>query len=90
MSDCRNAEGRWPPVGIMKRAVMVDDTGKELAKAPGTALLGHPLNVLPWLAEDLAKRGKRLQAGDIVEVLVEDSDEHDLYGVPAARLAHAA
>lgn len=28
MSDCRNAEGRWPPVEIMKRAVMVDDTGK--------------------------------------------------------------
>lgn len=47
---------------------MADDTGKELAKAPGTALLGHPLNVLPWLAEDLAKRGKKLQAGDIVSL----------------------
>ena len=47
---------------------MTDDTGKELAKAPGTALLGHPLNVLPWLAQDLAKRGKRLQAGDIVSL----------------------
>ena len=47
---------------------MTDDTGKELARAPGTALLGHPLNVLPWLAEDLAKRGKRLQAGDIVSL----------------------
>jgi 2-keto-4-pentenoate hydratase len=47
---------------------MTDDTGKELAKAPGTVLLGHPLNVLPWLAEDLAKRGKKLQAGDIVSL----------------------
>ena len=47
---------------------MTDDTGKELARAPGTALLGHPLNVLPWLAEDLAKRGKKLQAGDIVSL----------------------
>lgn len=47
---------------------MVDDTGKELAKAPGTALLGHPLNVLPWLAEDLAKRGEKLQAGDVVSL----------------------
>jgi hypothetical protein len=28
MSDCRNSQGRWPPVEIMKRAVMVDDTGK--------------------------------------------------------------
>ena len=47
---------------------MADDTGKELAKAPGTALLGHPLNVLPWLAQDLAKHGKKLQAGDIVSL----------------------
>ncbi len=47
---------------------MTDDTGKELARAPGTALLGHPLNVLPWLAEDLAKRGKRLQAGDMISL----------------------
>jgi 2-keto-4-pentenoate hydratase len=45
-----------------------DDTGKELSRAPGTVLLGHPLNVLPWLAEDLAKRGRRLQAGDIVSL----------------------
>ena len=47
---------------------MTDDTGKELARAPGTALLGHPLNVMPWLAQDLAKRGKKLQAGDIVSL----------------------
>ena len=47
---------------------MVDDAGKELARAPGTALLGHPLNVLPWLAEDLAKRGKKLRAGDVVSL----------------------
>ncbi len=47
---------------------VTDDTGKELAKAPGTALLGHPLDVLPWLAADLAKRGKKLQAGDIVSL----------------------
>jgi 2-keto-4-pentenoate hydratase len=48
--------------------VMLDDTGKELARAPGTALLGHPLNVLPWLAEDLAKRGRKLQPGDLVSL----------------------
>jgi len=47
---------------------VTDNTGKELARAPGTALLGHPLDVLPWLAEDLAKRGKKLQAGDIVSL----------------------
>lgn len=47
---------------------ITDDTGKELSRAPGAALLGHPLNVLPWLAEDLAKRGKKLQAGDMVSL----------------------
>lgn len=28
MSDRRNPEGRWPPLEILSRAVMVDDTGK--------------------------------------------------------------
>jgi len=41
---------------------------RELARAPGTALLGHPLDVLPWLVEDLAKRGLRLRAGDYVSL----------------------
>ena len=41
---------------------------RELARAPGTALLGHPLNVLPWLAQDLASRGQRLRVGDIVSL----------------------
>jgi len=27
MSDCRNPEGRWPPLEIMRRAKEVDDTG---------------------------------------------------------------
>ncbi len=56
--------GRLGTMGV----VMLDDTGKELARAPGTALLGHPLDVIPWLAEDLAKRGRRLQAGDLVSL----------------------
>lgn len=41
---------------------------REIARAPGTALLGHPLNVLPWLAQDLASRGTRLRVGDIVSL----------------------
>ena len=27
MSDCRNPEGRWPPLEIMRRVKEVDDTG---------------------------------------------------------------
>jgi 2-keto-4-pentenoate hydratase len=44
-----------------------DDT-KEIAHAQGSALLGHPLNVIPWLVEDLARSGRKLKAGDIVSL----------------------
>ncbi|WP_236033554.1 hypothetical protein [Belnapia mucosa] len=32
------------------------------------ALLGHPLDVIPWLVGDLARNGIRLKAGDIVSL----------------------
>lgn len=41
---------------------------REIARAPGTALLGHPLNVIPWLAEDLARRGQRMQVGQYISL----------------------
>ncbi|MXP64714.1 hypothetical protein E0493_15280 [Roseomonas sp. M0104] len=41
---------------------------KELATAPGTALLGHPLNVIPWLVKDLKARGTALKAGDLISL----------------------
>jgi len=41
---------------------------RELARAPGTALLGHPLNVIPWLAQDLASRGERLRVGEMISL----------------------
>lgn len=48
--------------------VMRDQDGKELAKAPGAAILGHPLNAVVWLAQDLAQSGGRLRAGDILSL----------------------
>ncbi|MCO5097681.1 MAG: hypothetical protein M9884_09455 [Rhodocyclaceae bacterium] len=48
--------------------VMRDQDGKELAKVPGAAILGHPLNAVVWLAEDLAKSGGKLRAGDILSL----------------------
>jgi len=41
---------------------------KELSRAPGTALLGHPLDVIPWLVEDLKRDGRRLRAGEIISL----------------------
>lgn len=41
---------------------------RELAKAPGSALLDHPLNVIPWLVQDLASQGRRLRAGEYISL----------------------
>lgn len=49
-------------------SVVLASDERELVRAPGSALLGHPLNVLPWLAQDLASRGQRLRVGDIVSL----------------------
>ena len=48
--------------------VMRDQDGKELARVPGAAILGHPLNAVVWLADDVAKSGGRLRAGDILSL----------------------
>jgi len=48
--------------------VVFSDNEREVARASGTALLEHPLNVIPWLVEDLVRSGQRLQAGDIVSL----------------------
>jgi 2-keto-4-pentenoate hydratase len=46
------------------RVVVSDQAGRELARGEGSAILGHPLNAVIWLAEDLARSGIRLQPGD--------------------------
>jgi 2-keto-4-pentenoate hydratase len=48
--------------------VLRDQDGKELGKAPGAAILGHPLNAVVWLAQDLAQSGGKLRAGDILSL----------------------
>lgn len=54
---------------LQKMTVITTDThGTELSRAPGSAILGHPLNAVSWLAKDLASRGKALKAGDLVSL----------------------
>jgi 2-keto-4-pentenoate hydratase len=48
--------------------VVLADDARELSRAPGTALLGHPLNALAWLVRDLKEQGRRLHAGDYVSL----------------------
>ncbi len=46
------------------RVVMTDGQGNELANAPGSAIMDHPLNAVLWLIDDVRKSGGRLQVGD--------------------------
>lgn len=48
--------------------VLRDQDGKELGRAPGASILGHPLNAVVWLAQDLAQSGGKLRAGDILSL----------------------
>jgi len=47
---------------------MVDYRGEVRARSPGTAALGHPLNGVAFLIEDLARVGRRLEAGQVLSV----------------------
>lgn len=42
--------------------------GTERSRAPGSALLGHPLNVIPWLVADLRAAGRQLEPGQIISL----------------------
>ena len=48
--------------------VMRDQDGKELAKGAGAGILDQPLNAVIWLAQDLAKSGIKLRAGDLLSL----------------------
>jgi 2-keto-4-pentenoate hydratase len=48
--------------------VTLDETGRELARGPGSAILGHPLNAVMWLADDLRKSRIRLKPGDMLSL----------------------
>ncbi len=41
---------------------------RELSRTPGSILMGHPLNVIPWLVRDLASQDRRLRAGEYVSL----------------------
>jgi 2-keto-4-pentenoate hydratase len=47
--------------------VLIED-GKELARGPGSAVMGHPLNSAMWLAHDLERSGIRVKAGDLLSL----------------------
>lgn len=47
---------------------ILDRSGNELAAGESNALLGHPLNAVLWLRDDLHARGKLLKKGDLLSL----------------------
>lgn len=50
------------------RVVVTDQDRKEIASGTGTAILGHPLNAVLWLTQDLDRSGIRLKPGDVLSL----------------------
>jgi 2-keto-4-pentenoate hydratase len=48
--------------------VLSDDTGKEIARSEGRALMGHPLAVVLWLVKDLREAGEALRPGQLLSL----------------------
>ena len=51
-----------------RMSVSLHQDGREISRAPGAAILGHPLNALAWIARDLAREGRPLREGDMISL----------------------
>ncbi|HJV82414.1 fumarylacetoacetate hydrolase [Noviherbaspirillum sp.] len=47
---------------------MLDGEGHELDHGKGSDVMEHPLNAVIWLAQDIARAGGRLRAGDLLSL----------------------
>jgi 2-keto-4-pentenoate hydratase len=46
--------------------MVMECRGEPVSVGAGAACLGHPVNAVRWLAEEMVKRGRPLSAGDVV------------------------
>ena len=56
----------WQGPDLASSPVSVARNGELVTTGSGAAVLGHPLNVMAWLADELPQFGIRLQRGDVV------------------------
>ena len=56
----------WQGHDLAVSAVSVTRNGELVTTGSGAAVLGHPLNVMAWLADELPRFGLQLRRGDIV------------------------
>jgi 2-keto-4-pentenoate hydratase len=48
--------------------VLRDGSGKEISSATADGVMGHPMNAVLWLVNDLKKTGEKLKAGDVISL----------------------
>ena len=58
--------GDWRSLDLASHTVTVTVDGSAVATGTGAAVLGNPLNVVAWLADELASFGGQLRAGDLI------------------------
>jgi 2-keto-4-pentenoate hydratase len=56
----------WRGIDLAAQAVRLSVNGSFLREGSGRAVLGHPLNALTWLANQLSSQGRGLKAGQYV------------------------
>jgi 2-keto-4-pentenoate hydratase len=56
----------WRHLDLGQVPVTVERNGRVETTGSGANVLGHPLNVMAWLADELPRHGLRLSAGDMV------------------------
>ena len=56
----------WRGIDFASAAVTVARNGEVVTDGVGANVLGHPLAVMAWLADELPRFGRQLRAGDLV------------------------
>lgn len=56
----------WRELDLEHAEVVVYRNGEVVTTGSGAAVLGHPLTVMAWLADELPRFGRSLGAGDVV------------------------
>ena len=58
--------GDWRDLDLAAHDVTVRVDGEVVTTGTGAAVLGHPLAVVAWLADELEAFGRQLRAGDLI------------------------
>jgi 2-keto-4-pentenoate hydratase len=56
----------WRTLDLASHAVTLTVNGQVFDRGTGANVLGHPFNVVAWLANELPRHGQRLKAGDFI------------------------